>query len=195
MGVHQKGPWTWTLGINLLVIAYDAFSQGNVIPGIKCIMDQYHIIVCCVNYRFVIVCFSFLLVFSCLILSVFATIREFKDNSESALYILVCAWYYYSSIGITYWYLTAVFLLGNCDYRGIWSRVHCQDMGRRLLLSLSRMEGQAQICQKAFLCHRWGSKIGKDVASFLLYSLCFKSISWIQHNSKIPFHLEFAVVS
>ncbi|KAJ0064781.1 hypothetical protein NL108_013243, partial [Boleophthalmus pectinirostris] len=30
----------------------------------------------------------FLLVFSCLILSVFATIREFKDNSESALYIL-----------------------------------------------------------------------------------------------------------
>lgn len=32
---------------------------------------------------------SFLLVFSCLILSVFATIREFKTSSESALYILV----------------------------------------------------------------------------------------------------------
>lgn len=32
---------------------------------------------------------SFLLVFSCLILSVFATIREFKNSSESALYILV----------------------------------------------------------------------------------------------------------
>lgn len=31
----------------------------------------------------------FLLVFSCLILSVFATIREFKNSSESALYILV----------------------------------------------------------------------------------------------------------
>ncbi|XP_077942395.1 potassium voltage-gated channel subfamily KQT member 2 [Gasterosteus aculeatus] len=31
---------------------------------------------------------SFLLVFSCLILSVFATIREFKNSSESALYIL-----------------------------------------------------------------------------------------------------------
>lgn len=33
--------------------------------------------------------FRFLLVFSCLILSVFATIREFKNSSESALYILV----------------------------------------------------------------------------------------------------------
>lgn len=32
---------------------------------------------------------SFLLVFSCLILSVFATIREFRNSSESALYILV----------------------------------------------------------------------------------------------------------
>lgn len=32
---------------------------------------------------------SFLLVFSCLILSVFATIKEFKNSSESALYILV----------------------------------------------------------------------------------------------------------
>ncbi|XP_014834797.1 PREDICTED: potassium voltage-gated channel subfamily KQT member 2-like [Poecilia mexicana] len=31
---------------------------------------------------------SFFLVFSCLILSVFATIREYKDNSENALYIL-----------------------------------------------------------------------------------------------------------
>ncbi|TMS16057.1 Potassium voltage-gated channel subfamily KQT member 2 [Larimichthys crocea] len=31
---------------------------------------------------------SFLLVFSCLILSVFATIKEFKNSSESALYIL-----------------------------------------------------------------------------------------------------------
>ncbi|KAI9531201.1 Potassium voltage-gated channel sub KQT member 2 [Dissostichus eleginoides] len=31
---------------------------------------------------------SFLLIFSCLILSVFATIREFKNSSESALYIL-----------------------------------------------------------------------------------------------------------
>ena len=31
----------------------------------------------------------FLLVFSCLILSVFATIREFRNSSESALYILV----------------------------------------------------------------------------------------------------------
>lgn len=39
--------------------------------------------------NFILFSFSFLLVFSCLILSVFATIKEFKNSSESALYILV----------------------------------------------------------------------------------------------------------
>uniref|UniRef100_A0A8C6UTC3 Potassium voltage-gated channel, KQT-like subfamily, member 2a n=1 Tax=Neogobius melanostomus TaxID=47308 RepID=A0A8C6UTC3_9GOBI len=40
------------------------------------------------GWAFIYHAYVFLLVFSCLILSVFATIREFKDNSESALYIL-----------------------------------------------------------------------------------------------------------
>ncbi len=34
--------------------------------------------------------FSFLLVLSCLVLSVFSTIREYEKSSEDALYILVC---------------------------------------------------------------------------------------------------------
>lgn len=42
------------------------------------------------HQHFPLFSFSFLLVFSCLILSVFATIKEFKNSSESALYILVC---------------------------------------------------------------------------------------------------------
>lgn len=33
--------------------------------------------------------FRFLLVFSCLVLSVFSTIREYEKSSEDALYILV----------------------------------------------------------------------------------------------------------
>ncbi|XP_051282458.1 potassium voltage-gated channel, KQT-like subfamily, member 2a isoform X6 [Dicentrarchus labrax] len=40
------------------------------------------------GWAFIYHAYVFLLVFSCLILSVFATIREFKDSSESALYIL-----------------------------------------------------------------------------------------------------------
>ncbi|XP_053704217.1 potassium voltage-gated channel subfamily KQT member 2-like isoform X4 [Synchiropus splendidus] len=40
------------------------------------------------GWAFVYHAYVFLLVFSCLILSVFATIKEFKNNSESALYIL-----------------------------------------------------------------------------------------------------------
>ncbi|XP_029911579.1 potassium voltage-gated channel subfamily KQT member 2-like isoform X6 [Myripristis murdjan] len=40
------------------------------------------------GWAFVYHAYVFLLVFSCLILSVFATIREFKNSSESALYIL-----------------------------------------------------------------------------------------------------------
>ncbi|XP_028265216.1 potassium voltage-gated channel subfamily KQT member 2-like isoform X3 [Parambassis ranga] len=40
------------------------------------------------GWAFIYHAYVFLLVFSCLILSVFATIKEFKDNSESALYIL-----------------------------------------------------------------------------------------------------------
>lgn len=32
----------------------------------------------------------FLLVFSCLVLSVFSTIKEYEKSSEDALYILVC---------------------------------------------------------------------------------------------------------
>ncbi|XP_030639888.1 potassium voltage-gated channel, KQT-like subfamily, member 2a isoform X2 [Chanos chanos] len=40
------------------------------------------------GWAFVYHAYVFLLVFSCLVLSVFATIREFKKSSESALYIL-----------------------------------------------------------------------------------------------------------
>ncbi|XP_040911250.1 potassium voltage-gated channel subfamily KQT member 2-like isoform X4 [Toxotes jaculatrix] len=40
------------------------------------------------GWAFIYHAYVFLLVFSCLILSVFATIREFKKSSESALYIL-----------------------------------------------------------------------------------------------------------
>uniref|UniRef100_A0A3Q3WP61 Uncharacterized protein n=1 Tax=Mola mola TaxID=94237 RepID=A0A3Q3WP61_MOLML len=40
------------------------------------------------GWAFVYHAYVFLLVFSCLILSVFATIREFRNSSESALYIL-----------------------------------------------------------------------------------------------------------
>ncbi|KAM4563009.1 potassium voltage-gated channel, KQT-like subfamily, member 2a isoform 2-T2 [Odontesthes bonariensis] len=40
------------------------------------------------GWAFIYHAYVFLLVFSCLILSVFATIREFKDSSENALYIL-----------------------------------------------------------------------------------------------------------
>ncbi|XP_043977145.1 potassium voltage-gated channel subfamily KQT member 2-like isoform X8 [Gambusia affinis] len=40
------------------------------------------------GWAFVYHAYVFFLVFSCLILSVFATIREYKDNSENALYIL-----------------------------------------------------------------------------------------------------------
>uniref|UniRef100_H2TIQ9 Potassium voltage-gated channel, KQT-like subfamily, member 2a n=1 Tax=Takifugu rubripes TaxID=31033 RepID=H2TIQ9_TAKRU len=40
------------------------------------------------GWAFVYHAYVFLLVFSCLILSVFATIKEFKNSSESALYIL-----------------------------------------------------------------------------------------------------------
>ncbi|KAM3617096.1 uncharacterized protein V6R79_002261 [Siganus canaliculatus] len=40
------------------------------------------------GWAFIYHAYVFLLVFSCLILSVFATIREFKNSSESALYIL-----------------------------------------------------------------------------------------------------------
>uniref|UniRef100_A0A3B3C6P4 Potassium voltage-gated channel, KQT-like subfamily, member 2a n=1 Tax=Oryzias melastigma TaxID=30732 RepID=A0A3B3C6P4_ORYME len=40
------------------------------------------------GWAFIYHAYVFFLVFSCLILSVFATIREFKDSSENALYIL-----------------------------------------------------------------------------------------------------------
>ncbi|XP_076596987.1 potassium voltage-gated channel, KQT-like subfamily, member 2a isoform X7 [Chaetodon auriga] len=40
------------------------------------------------GWAFIYHAYVFLLVFSCLILSVFATIKEYKSNSESALYIL-----------------------------------------------------------------------------------------------------------
>ncbi|XP_076859934.1 potassium voltage-gated channel, KQT-like subfamily, member 2a isoform X3 [Brachyhypopomus gauderio] len=40
------------------------------------------------GWAFIYHAYVFLLVFSCLVLSVFATIKEFKKNSESALYIL-----------------------------------------------------------------------------------------------------------
>ncbi|MGH0171042.1 UNVERIFIED_CONTAM: hypothetical protein FKN15_005361, partial [Acipenser sinensis] len=40
------------------------------------------------NVKFVFFSFSFLLVFSCLVLSVFSTIKEYEKSSENALYIL-----------------------------------------------------------------------------------------------------------
>lgn len=47
---------------------------------------------------------------------------------------------------------------GNSDHRGVWSGVHSEDMGCRLLLSIQRVEGEAKICQEAFLCHRWENR-------------------------------------
>lgn len=43
----------------------------------------------CVCNWFVFVCFSFLLVFSCLVLSVFSTIPEHQKAANQGLFILV----------------------------------------------------------------------------------------------------------
>ncbi|CAL8253731.1 unnamed protein product [Arctogadus glacialis] len=60
---------------------------------------------------------SFLLVFSCLILSVFATIRDFKNSSESALYILELV----TIVVFGVEYIVRIWAAGCCcRYRG-WS--------------------------------------------------------------------------
>lgn len=104
---------------------------------------------------------SFLLVFSCLILSVFATIKEFRNSSESALYILVrphLARGRAASPRTSRLASLIVFSLprstGNRDHRGVRGGVHREDMVRRLLLPIQRMEGEAEIRQEALLCHR-----------------------------------------
>lgn len=61
---------------------------------------------------------------------------------------------------------------GNSDHRGVWSWVHCEDMGSGLLLSLQRMEGKAEICPQAFLCYRWEQKY-----FLLLLPLTFQDVS------------------
>lgn len=114
--------------------------------------------------NFFLLSFSFLLVFSCLILSVFATIKEFKNSSESALYILVRISAHRSALHMQLYpghvvNSTAVVCnAGNCDHRGLWGGVHRADMVCWLLLPIQRMEGEAEIRPEAFLCHRLVNK-------------------------------------
>lgn len=109
---------------------------------------------------FFLLSFSFLLVFSCLILSVFATIKEFRNSSESALYILVRISAHTSELhlqvrpGHVANSTTVVCNAGNCDHRGLWGGVHRADMVCWLLLPVPRVEGEAEVRPEAFLCHR-----------------------------------------
>lgn len=62
---------------------------------------------------------------------------------------------------------------GNCDHRGVWSGVHRKNMVCWLLLSVQRMEREAKICQKAFLCHRWENTSHTHTHRFLLLLLLY----------------------
>lgn len=142
---------------------------------------------------------SFLLVFSCLILSVFATIKEFKNSSESALYILVRI--ILTDVNLYSIYRSGhmvnstilVRSTGNCDHRGVWSGVHREDMGCWLLLSIQRMEREAKVCQKAFLCHRWENGVGVFFDGGLItvfvklscdFQHCLEAICSRQHETR-----------
>ena len=43
---------------------------------------------------------------------------------------------------------------GTRDHRGVWGGVYRQDLGRRMLLSLPRLEREAQVRKEALLCDR-----------------------------------------
>lgn len=43
---------------------------------------------------------------------------------------------------------------GNCDHRGVWCGVYSAALGCWLLLSLQRMEREAEIRSQALLCYR-----------------------------------------
>nr|XP_057941139.1 potassium voltage-gated channel subfamily KQT member 2-like isoform X3 [Doryrhamphus excisus] len=67
------------------------------------------------GWAFIYHAYVFLLVFSCLILSVFATIREFKNSSESALYILEIV----TIVVFGVEYIVRIWAAGCCSrYRG-----------------------------------------------------------------------------
>uniref|UniRef100_A0A8C5FIT6 Potassium voltage-gated channel, KQT-like subfamily, member 2a n=1 Tax=Gadus morhua TaxID=8049 RepID=A0A8C5FIT6_GADMO len=69
------------------------------------------------GWAFIYHAYVFLLVFSCLILSVFATIRDFKNSSESALYILELV----TIVVFGVEYIVRIWAAGCCcRYRG-WS--------------------------------------------------------------------------
>ncbi|XP_069382186.1 potassium voltage-gated channel subfamily KQT member 2-like isoform X16 [Paralichthys olivaceus] len=69
------------------------------------------------GWAFIYHAYVFLLVFSCLILSVFATIKEFKNSSESALYILEIV----TIVVFGVEYIVRIWAAGCCcRYRG-WS--------------------------------------------------------------------------
>ncbi|XP_033942058.1 potassium voltage-gated channel subfamily KQT member 2 isoform X1 [Pseudochaenichthys georgianus] len=69
------------------------------------------------GWAFIYHAYVFLLIFSCLILSVFATIREFKNSSESALYILEIV----TIVVFGVEYIVRIWAAGCCcRYRG-WS--------------------------------------------------------------------------
>ncbi|KAM4842728.1 potassium voltage-gated channel subfamily KQT member 2 [Thomomys bottae] len=52
------------------------------------------------GWAFIYHAYVFLLVFSCLVLSVFSTIKEYEKSSEGALYILPGAWCSHGSMGV-----------------------------------------------------------------------------------------------
>ncbi|XP_041860574.1 potassium voltage-gated channel, KQT-like subfamily, member 2a isoform X3 [Melanotaenia boesemani] len=67
------------------------------------------------GWAFIYHAYVFLLVFSCLILSVFATIKEFKDSSENALYILEIV----TIVVFGVEYIVRIWAAGSCcRYRG-----------------------------------------------------------------------------
>lgn len=78
--------------------------------------------------------FRFLLVLSCLVLSVFSTIREYEKSSEDALYILV-------THTNTKSYLVS--LIGRClisDHKALICLITCDLLRNKLLVLLEETE-------------------------------------------------------
>lgn len=101
-----------------------------------------------------LLCFRFILVFSCLVLSVFSTIPAHQDFSSNCLLILVRRDIIYMTR-----YNTADTVpscsTGMCDDRGVWVGVHHPHLVGRMLLPLQRMAGTPALRPQAFLFYRW----------------------------------------